>query len=437
MKLELLQKQKMVMTPELSQAITMLQFNMVEMEQFIQEHALENPLIELEENKHNITIQQDYVSSNHRSKPTSNHSETDQLDYVKNEEKGLSEHLLEQSQFLNIDETERAILRYLILNLDEKGYLSISTEETIRLLNVTEERVLSGINLLQQLEPAGIGARSLKECLLLQLRTYYPHNKLAEQLVSDSLELIADHQWKKISTSLNISLDEVNSLVNIIQSLDPKPCRNFSHAIIKYLMPDIFIDKSKGTYTISLNDRFTPTIRMNKQYSPYLKQNNETSNYLKKNYEKYLWLVKSIEQRRSTILKITEVIIDKQIDFFDKGIAFLHPLTLKEVASEIDVHESTVSRATKNKIIQTPRGTLELRMFFSSKLGSDQTNVSSAKVKTLLKQLVFSEDKKAPLSDQKISNYFSDHEGINVSRRTISKYRESLNILSSSKRKRL
>ncbi|UOQ94610.1 RNA polymerase factor sigma-54 [Halobacillus shinanisalinarum] len=435
MKLELLQKQKMVMTPDLNQAITMLQYSTVEMEQFIQEQAMENPLIELEENNHEISFKEDVPISKSQSNFSSHHSEVNPLDYLKSEEKGMWEHLLQQAQFLDIEETERTILRYLILNLDENGYLPLSTLEISQLLNVPEQEAISAIDLLQQLEPAGVGARGLKECLLLQLRTYHPNERMTEQVITDYLELVANNKWKEIASCFKISLEEVKSIVTLIQSLDPKPCADIYHVPVRYQVPDIIIEKVKDKYTISLNDKFTPTINMNKQYTSYLGQNNETSHYLKKHYQKYLWLVNSIEQRRATILKITEVMVDKQIDFLNNGTASLKPLTLKDVAEEIDVHESTVSRATKNKVIQTPKGTFELRMFFSSKLGKDEIGTSTAKVKALLKQLVKNENKRKPLSDQKISAYFSDQEGVKVSRRTISKYREELNILSSSKRK--
>ncbi|UOR11484.1 RNA polymerase factor sigma-54 [Halobacillus amylolyticus] len=435
MKLELSQKQKMVMTPDLNQAITMLQYSTVEMEQFIQEQAMENPLIELEENNHDISFREDYPVSKSHSKSLNTHSEVNPLDYLKSEDKGMWEHLLEQAQFLDIEERERTILRYLILNLDENGYLPLSTSDISQLLNVTEQKSLYAIDLLQQLEPAGVGARGLKECLLLQLRAYHPNDRMTEQVITDYLELVANNKWKEISSSLEIPFEEVKSIVTLIQSLDPKPCADIYRTPIRYQVPDIIIEKVREKYTISLNDKFIPTVNMNKQYTTYLGQNNEASNYLNKHYQKYLWLVKSIEQRRLTILKITEVMIDKQIDFLTNGVASLKPLTLKNVAEEIDVHESTVSRATKNKVIQTPMGTFELRMFFSSKLGKDETGTSAAKVKALLQQLVKNENKRKPLSDQKISAYFRDQEEVNVSRRTIAKYREELNILSSSKRK--
>ncbi|MFD2922357.1 RNA polymerase factor sigma-54 [Halobacillus naozhouensis] len=437
MKLELLQKQKMVMTPHLNQAITMLQYNTVEMEQFIQEESLENPMIELEEPKQDVSFSEDIPMSTYQAKPSS-YMEEDQLDTLSGEEKCLTDHLNDQVCLLNLQEKERVILNYLILSLDENGYLTICSDEAARLLRVSEADVENGISLLQQLEPAGVGARSLQECLLLQLGAYHPHDQAAEQVISEHLNELAQHNWKQLASLLAISLEQVKSIAQLIQSLDPKPGAAISPPSTKYLVPDIILEKVAGTYTISLNDRFIPGIRLNKQYSNYLGQNNDASAYLSKHYQRYMWLLKSIEQRRTTIVNVTKVIIEKQMDFLETGnMGALQPMTMKDVAEEIDVHESTVSRATKNKVIQTPKGTYELRLFFTSKLGENEDGTSSAKVKTLLKQLITSENKKRPLSDQKISDHFKNEEDVKVSRRTIAKYREELRILPSSRRKEI
>ncbi|WP_163527078.1 RNA polymerase factor sigma-54 [Halobacillus ihumii] len=437
MKLELLQKQKMIMTPHLNQAITMLQYNTVEMEQFIQEESLENPMIELEEPKREVSFSEDIPMSAYRAKPAS-HMEADQLDTLSREEKTLTDHLNEQTCFLHLQEKERMIINYLILSLDDNGYLTVSPAETARLLRVSKMDVDRGISMLQQLEPAGVGARNLQECLLLQLRAHRPDNQAAERVIAEYLDSLAQHKWNEIASRLAISLEQVKSIAQLIQSLDPKPGAALSPASTKYLVPDIILENEEGNYKISLNDRFLPTIQMNKQYSGYLGQNNDASAYLSKHYQRYVWLLKSIEQRRTTIINVTKVIIAKQMEFLGSGdIGMLQPMTMKDVAEEVDVHESTVSRATKNKVIQTPRGTYELRLFFTSKLGGNEDGTSSAKVKTLLKQLISSENKKRPLSDQKISYHFKQQEGVKVSRRTIAKYREELRILPSSKRKEI
>ncbi|WP_079527627.1 RNA polymerase factor sigma-54 [Halobacillus hunanensis] len=437
MKLELLQKQKMIMTPHLNQAITMLQYNTVEMEQFIQEESLENPMIELEEPKQEVSFSEDIPMSAYRARPAS-HMETDQMDTLSREEKSLADYLIEQTCLLHLQEKERVILNYLILSLDDNGYLTISAADTARSLQVSKLDVENGISLLQQLEPAGVGARNLQECLLLQLRVHHTDKPAAERVIAEYLDWLAQHKWKEIASRLAIPLEQVKSIAKLIQSLDPKPGAALSPPSTKYLVPDIVLENVEGNYTISLNDRFMSTIQMNKQYSGYLGQNNDASAYLSKHYQRYVWLLKSIEQRRTTIINVTKVIIAKQMDFLESGdMGMLQPMTMKEVAEEVDVHESTVSRATKNKVIQTPKGTYELRLFFTSKLGANEEGASSARVKTLLKQFITNENKKRPLSDQKISDHFKQLEGVKVSRRTIAKYREELRILPSSKRKEI
>lgn len=440
MQLGLFQKQTMnlVMTTELRQAIALLQYSSMELAEFLQEEAMENPLIELEEKSPDIRIEDKFEPNFSRPIRSNHDADVSPLDFIPSEDKGLWEDLLEQVQFLPIKEQERAILNYLVLNLDENGYLTISTTEVAGILSTDVEMVEHCVETLQDLEPIGIGARDLRECLLLQAQAYYPEDTYVEQVIKDHLDLLANKKWQDIARTLNITLKDVKKIAERIQTLHPKPCARMNNTPANYLHPDITIEKDNGKYIVSLNDHYIPKIHLNQDYMPLLKGKNDTSKYVNQNYKKYMWLINSIEQRRNTILKIAKVIVKKQRDFLENGFSSLQAMTLKDVADEIDMHESTVSRATSNKVIRTPAGSFELSRLFTSSLGkSDGSNASSTKVKILLKEFINKEDKRKPYSDQKIADYFKKESGITISRRTIAKYREELNILSSAKRKEI
>lgn len=432
MELVLQQKQtlNLVMTAELRQAIELLQYSNYELYQFLEEQALENPLLELVEQDNDATYNR---NGSHRKTAG---VALDMTEFLADDEKGMRDILLEQARWMEVEQSEWYLLQYLILNLDENGYLPLSETEIMQHLKISEQEVHRGIKLLQQLEPIGVGARNLQECLLLQVKRLYPEKQLVQAIIGNYLESLANKKWQQIAKELDISLIEVKEINAFIQTLDPRPCSNLTTPSIDYLHPDIVVEENEGHFNISFNDRFIPEIRFNNSYSSLL--TNELPSYVQTQYKNYQWLKKSLEQRQTTILKIMNVIIEKQLGFFRQGFAALQPLTLKDVASEIDMHESTVSRATANKVIQTSKGSFHLRMLFSSKLKNDQgVGASQTKVKLLLKEMIQKEDKYKPLSDQKISEHFKKEENIVVSRRTIAKYREELNIPSSSRRKEL
>ena len=430
MELMLQQKQtlNLVMTPELRQAIELLQFSTYELYQFLQERALENPLIDLVE-KHDVPGDQApsiWKVDDENKNP---------IDFVSSGEKGMREILIDQARWLNITEKNWNVLRYLILNLDENGYLPLTNNEIATQLNISNEKVEEGIQLLQRMEPAGLGARNLSECLLLQVQRYYPDEKLAKKVITEHLQLLADRKWETIAKKCNVTLEQVKEVYDLIQTLNPRPCTNISNPSVEYLHPDIIVEEEAGTFHIYLNDSYLPDIQFNSDYSELL--SDKVPAYVQNQFKNYQWLKNSMEQRRTTILKIMEVIINKQRDFFINGFKSLQPLTLKDVAKEIGMHESTVSRATANKVIQTPKGSFDLRLLFSTKLeGSQGETTSQTKVKVLLEDIIKKEDKYKPLSDQKISDLLKE-QGIKISRRTVAKYREELNIPSSSRRKEI
>ncbi|AXI10313.1 RNA polymerase sigma-54 factor [Oceanobacillus zhaokaii] len=433
MELVLQQKQKLnlMMTVELRQAISLLQYSTIDLYQFIREQELENPLIELVERED----KQLPFDGNMRS-GGSDYSKNNPIDFLAAEDKDERKKLIEQVRWLDIEEWECNILIYLVNNLDANGYLPLNATEISSLLRIDEETVQHGIALLQQLEPIGVGARNFSECLLLQLKYHYPEEKVTEQIIMHHLENLANKKWQAIASTLKISLSEVKSAFDLIRTLNPRPCILDSRET-EYLFPDIIIEKNAGKLDVYLNDGYLPKINFNNQYTDGLHDKNDL-NFVQDKYRSFQMLVNSIEQRRNTILKITQAVLKKQAAFFTDGLTALQPLTLKEIADEINMHESTVSRATSNKTIQTPEGTIDFRIFFTSKIETaDGNSTSQTKVKLLLEEFIREENKYKPHSDQKIADHFKTKKGITISRRTVAKYREELNIPSSSKRKEI
>ena len=422
------QELNLIMTNELRQAISLLQYSTYELYQYIKEQELENPLIELEEQKNELL---------HDEKYTRKSAPKQTADLLIDNEAGMRDRLLEQAKFIFQEAEDRKLIGYLIHNLDDNGYLDINEHEaTTR--EFDDKEISRGIQLLQRIGPPGIGARNLKECLLLQLTCHDPNEKLAAYLIQNHLNFLATRKWNEISSLMDISLAKVQEIHDFILTLNPKPCSGIADFSIEYLTPDIIVEIKGSGITYYLNDGYLPTIHFNNQYASMLKNQDETSKYISDQHINYQWLLSSIEQRRQTILKIVKAIIKKQERFFKDGFIALEPLTLKEIAEEIEMHESTVSRATMNKVIQTPNGTFDLKMFFSSKLeNANGSSISQSKVKTLLKTLIEKENKYKPFSDQKIADYFHNEKEITISRRAITKYREELNIPSSAMRKQI
>ena len=415
------------MTTELRQAIELLQYSTYELEQYIREQELENPLIELKEKEDKL------YEDRTQTRTSSTGSSGVPLDAIRCEHRNMRDELYEQAKFIYPDKQIQKLLKYLIYNLDDNGYLSLHDHHDRQF---DEPQIEQGIYLLQEVGTIGIGARDLKECLLLQIINASPKNELAESLVNNYLHLIAERKWTEISSRLDISMAQVKELYDFIQTLNPRPGAIISDVSTKYVTPDIIVEYKEGEFVFQLNDGYLPSIGLNNEYSQYLNTKDDLSKYINTQYKSYQWLLSSIEQRRNTIIKIVKVLLAKQEHFFKNGFLSLKPLTLKEVADEIEMHESTVSRATMNKVIQTPFGSFDLRLLFTSKLDMGEgESVSQTKVKALLQKMVDEEDKQKPYSDQKIADYFKTEHGITISRRTVNKYRKELNIPSSGQRK--
>ncbi len=422
------QKLNLVMTVELRQAIALLQYSTADLYDYLVEQEADNPLIELNENDSKISNDRMRRSGSDLKNP---------IDFAANKESSEREKLLEQVKWLDIEEDEQIILQYLVLNLDENGYMRLEEEEILSQTGANQELLERGINLLQKLEPIGVGARNLSECLVLQLRNDYPEEKITEKIILDHLDKLANKKWQEIAKALEISLSDVQAAFDLIRTLHPRPC-NLNSKVVEYLNPDVIIEENEGNFDVYLNDSYLPEVRFNPQYTNILNMKGDQGKYIQDKYRSCKMLINSLEQRRNTILKVTQAIISKQCDFFNKGLSALKPLTLKDIADEIDMHESTVSRATADKIIQTPMGTFDIRVFFTSKLKSENGNSESqTKVKLMMEEFIRNENKYQPYSDQKIAEYFKTKKGITISRRTVAKYRNQLNILPSSKRKEI
>lgn len=440
----LFQKQtmKLVMTNELRQAIMILQYSVLDLNDYLHEQQLENPLIELkdQEDREEVIRQKNNEDSPiYDYKPnTEGDNDYSPMDNLSVQEEGLQDYLLNQIRLLHLQPETRRIVTYLALNVDENGYLKQTSDELAADMNESLSVVKEGIELIQSLEPYGVGAFTLQECLLIQLNNLEVKDSLTEKVVMYHLDTLAKNQFKKIAKEENVSIDDVQMVADFIQTLNPKPGSLFHYEPASYVIPDVTVVKVKDDFVVRLNEQHMPKMHINQHYEKMMQnKDTETKQYIKQKYDQFHWLKRSIAQRQQTILHVTEAIVQHQHDFFVSGASHLKPLTLKTIAEEADVHESTVSRATTKKYVQTPRGLYELKYFFNSMVGRDSSESSSSeRVKIYMKRLVDEENKQKPLSDQKIAELLKSQVEINVSRRTVAKYREEMHIPSSSHRKR-
>lgn len=429
------QTQKLVMTPELRQAITILQYSSIELTEFLHQEIIENPVFDIEEKEFERydTIYNNY----HRFKGGNNNDDEWNIwDTIATPQETLEEHLLQQARFLNVKKENFSILKFLIGSLNEAGYLAVPITEIADIYKVDINEVEKALSILQSFEPSGVGARDLKECLLIQLKQLDPFDTLAIEIIEHYLKELSERKFIKIAQELDITVQEVQIIFDYIKSLNPKPAMNFQNGSPKYIVPDVIVEEIHGKFIIMVNDALVPKLNVNSTYHQYIqsKKNDETTKYIMDKYNSAKWLIKSIEQRRNTLYKVTNAIINYQKSFFENQT--LKPLTLKQIAEEVGVHESTVSRAVNQKYVQTPLGTFELKYFFSTALSTDDGEGTSVEnVKKTLQRIVDQENKKKPLSDQKLSDLLNE-EGIKISRRTVAKYRDEMGILPSSQRKR-
>ena len=445
------QTQKLSMTPELIQAIQILQYNNQELNEYIDKELLENPILESEYHKESDTeididsLRDQLIQADENVeayKQWESHSTSDEYSYENFVAFNytLTEFLIEQLHFSSLKGQDAEIGRYIIENIDDNGYLSMSLEEICSVLDVDLDSCERVLDLIHTFEPSGVGARDLNECLIIQLASLGELTDEIEFIISNRLKDLADNKYALISKDMGISIAEVQGIADLIKTLEPKPGRGFdSDNSIKYIIPDIYVEETNGEYVVSANDGSTPSLHISSYYNSLTeeaKSDKELSNYLNNRFNSAMWLMKSIEQRKKTIYNVASAIVQFQNDFFAKGERFLKPLTLKQIAETVGVHESTVSRAINGKYMQCPRGVFELKYFFTGGiLKEDGSGVSSNSIKSMIKEFVDAEDDKKPLSDSKISEMLHE-KGIDISRRTVAKYRDDIGILPSSKRRR-
>ncbi len=478
--------QQLVMTPQLRQAIKILQVSRAELETLIDEAMSENPVLEegveqVEEEERPRTEEPVVADSNggdewvesppeqrettNEIEPSERMGEIDWKEYLDNyrndwhassstpadydEEKrntlentlvrapSLQEHLIWQLRMTGITPIEESVAALIIGNMDKDGYLQTDIEDIAFQSGQDFDVVESALRRIQDLDPPGVGARDLRECLLLQLRNHGKEDSVAAAIVRDHLHLLESKRYDKIAKELNAPMEEVVAAANFIATLEPKPGRNFGEGDIRYITPDVFVQKIGDELVVTLNDEGLPRLRVSNFYRQVLSDTGtgEAKRYIQEKMRAAAWLIKSIQQRQRTLYLVTNSIVRFQREFFDKGVAHLKPLVLKDVAMDIGMHESTVSRATANKYVHTPQGTFELKYFFTSSLqGADGEEVSAESVKDRIREIIAAEDPRRPYSDQHIAKMLST-EHVGIARRTVAKYRGIMGVLPSSKRR--
>jgi len=472
--------QQLVITPQLQQAIRLLQLTRLELVDLISQEMKENPLLEELEEGREYAEAEESLAEKKEGEPL---PETEKTREVKGEGEGgdefdwenylenynlspsykqqssqqgeerpsfenfvskrttLFDHLYWQLQLSRFTEEEHKVGIYVIGNLDEDGYLKVSLEDIRSETQLSLEVVEGVLRKIQQFDPVGVAARELKECLLIQLEQIAVRDPVAEKIVAEHLSLLKNRNHPIIAKRLGVSLDRVNQAACLISKLDPKPGKAFGGEVVQEIIPDVYVYKVEGEYVISLNDEDMPRLRVNPYYLNILTDSHSVvegdRKYIQQKQREALWLIRSIHQRQRTIRKVATSIVKFQREFLDKGIQFLKPLVLRDVAEDIQMHESTISRVTHNKYVHTPQGIYELKFFFNTGITSIQgETLASESVKSLLREIISKEDAKKPYSDEKLVQILKDN-NIHIARRTISKYREMMKILSSNERRKI
>jgi RNA polymerase sigma-54 factor len=472
--LHLSQTQKLIMTPRLQQALKLLQVPTLELQQILKQEVLQNPLLEeVDEVAEQEDIDRESSADEQNNEEPEDPAEEDPIDwseylqdgsldrtYVPQSETSmeflekvpvtrttLAESLLEQLHFLNLPERSMRVAEFLVGSLDDRGWVVTPMPEIVESLGVPQEEVEKVLAVVQALEPAGVGARDLRECLLIQLDARGDRDTIAWRMIHDHFDHLVNRRFPEIARLLKVSVLEVQQASDEIATLHPRPGTLVSAEDPKYVVPDLLVERVDDEYVVMLNDRNVPRLRISSAYEGVIAANKrrpdataeekQTREYIQGKLASAKWLIQTIEQRRRTMIKVMNCIVREQREFFDKGIAFLRPLTLAQVARQIDMHESTVSRVCSGKYVQTPRGVFELKFFFSSGLATDDgDDVSARTAKDIIKGLIDEEDKRDPLSDQRIAELLHE-KGLQIARRTVAKYREQLQILPARLRRRV
>ena len=465
--------QQLVMTPQLQQSIKLLQLSRLELVDTINQELEENPILEdrpadsdpetdvvpeladlkVEIKTKEITGEGDgkedfdwdaYLEDfGPMGVPYSRENvDAPSFENTLTQTSSLSDHLLWQLSLSRFSDVERRVGEQIIGNLNIDGYIMATPEEIASLEGVSRTVVEEVLEKVQKFDPPGIAAGDLKECLLIQIRFLDIDSPLPEKIVENYLKDLETRNYNNIARKLKISVDDVKQAVSLISKLNPKPGLLYNEERPQYITPDVFVFKAGEVYRVALNDDGMPRLRINNLYREIMSgmKNNEgkeCKTYIKDKLQSATWLIKSIQQRQKTIYRVSESIVEHQIEFFDKGINYLRPMVLRDIADDVEMHESTISRVTTNKYMHTPRGIFELKYFFNSGINrvGNTHQIASQSVKEKIKQIIGEEDNKKPYSDDRIVDILADLD-ISIARRTVAKYRESLGISSSSKRRK-
>lgn len=477
--LQLKLAQKLILTPQLQQAIKLLQLPQLELSQVLNQELVENPVLEesideyasdyeitreerdneepVSEARDDSEMPLEQVFTSHESDDyfmdrasdgrdlgyfTPGTEEAPTFEQFVSSRPDLVDHLMWQLRFIDADDSIRCVCEFIIGNLDDDGYLQVSLEEIATFCSVSAEAAEKALAMVQRFDPTGIAARDLRECLLMQVRELGLSGTLVDRIISDGMEELKRRQYAQLARRFGVTADDVSAAVAAIETLEPRPARNFVSSETSYIAPDVYLVRDEDGFRIMLNDEGMPRLRLNSFYRRMLEDKRSLSSdertFLEEKMRSAVWLLKSLDQRNKTIYRVTESILKYQGDYFEKGVSHLKPLTLKEIAGDLGMHESTISRVTSNKYIQTPDGLLPFRYFFSSSLGSskgDSDVVAATSVKQMVRKVVADEDPSAPHSDQKIVELLKA-KGVEIARRTVAKYRDELKIPPQNRRKK-
>ncbi len=476
--------QHLTMTPQLQQAIRLLQLSTLDLQAEIQQTLEENPMLEIEEesisteqqgsddNETEIAKQDEQLDMDRNdampdelpvdsewddiydvaTAGLSNSAQTSDVnvnDYLENqsiESDTLTEHLLWQLRNMSISDTDFAIAIAIIDAINDDGYLTETIEDIhaglVDDLEIELDEANAVLNLIHHFDPIGIGARDLRECLLLQLEQYDESTEGlqdARMLIRDHLQLLGNRDYARLLKITRLTETELQGMLNFIQTLNPKPGALISPNRAEYIIPDIFVRKLNGSWRVELNPEAAPRLRINPLYAKYVKKSgrDKDSSYLRSSMQEARWFLKSLQSRSDTLLRVGKAIVERQRLFLEYGDEGMKPMVLRDIAEELDMHESTISRVTTQKYMHTPRGVFEFKFFFSSHVSTaDGGECSATAIRAMVKKLIENENPKKPMSDNKISAFLIQ-EGINVARRTVAKYREAMLIPPSNERKRL
>jgi len=477
--LQLKLAQKLILTPQLQQAIKLLQMPQLELTQLLNQELVENPVLEetvdeyideREVGPEEKGVQEDrtegrddsempleqvftYTSDDYFRDRASDGRDlgyfnpgvdaSPTFEQFVSSQPDLTEHLQWQLRFVDESDQVREVSEFIIGNLNDDGYLLVSLEEISEHCKVDLSVARKALDVVQKFDPVGIGARSLQECLLIQVRELGLADTLVGRVLEEGMEELKKRHYQQLAGKLGVPLADVLAAVQAIEALEPRPARNFVSSETTYIVPDVFLVREDDGFRIVLNEEGLPRLRMNNYYRKMLEDKQTLSpsekSFLEEKMRSAVWLLKSLDQRNKTIYRVTESILKFQDEYFEKGVAYLRPLTLKDVAQDLGMHESTISRVTSNKYIQTPDGLLPFRYFFASSLQSSRgygEGVASTSVKQMIRKVVSEEDPLKPYSDQKIVEILKS-KGVTIARRTVAKYRDEMKIPPQNRRKKL